>query len=483
MRIDPLPPLKSGLERPISRTSPKMATVKTPALPTLRVGLSGKTDTAKPFNAEKIRKAYFVDGYVRQSNESVVELVMKNGWRLDGEEEPVKYLKKRLYLMGLMAQPAEPFDLTLEKIIRDFIIYANSFVFLGRADTMPLPRTHPISDKGYLAALFPIGAQQIEPAYAKEDPTRQVGWVQSVKQPQGQVTQKLFTMEQILHIYYCREPNTVFGVPTNASAVDDIDMLRQSEEHVLNLIFKNLNPLIHHATPSITNDGQGRPEDIGATKRMYSEMTDGILITPPNHTIKVIGSESQAIRAEGYIKGFRNRGLSGLASSSVLHGDLEGSSAAAAELMTRLHYQKVRHFRWILSVFLTHFLVNPLLQEGGFDPIWNEADTVVWGWNEVDDDWRTKVENHYLNMWDQDAVTFSELRKLLGLPAKAEESELHVHKIKIPQVVAGRIGIDPMGMTEDEIIKLTQQPTKDKTANKSIGGSGASAPSSNQHSQ
>jgi len=123
--------------------------------------------------------------------------------------------------------------------------------------------------------------------------------------------------------------------------------------------------------------------------------------------------------------------------------------------------------------------------EGGYNPILDDQDSVIFTWNEIEIDRRIKEQTHYLNMWSMNGISSEEFRKLARLPVGSPNWEdYYVHKVQIPQVVAAKHGIDPILLSDDELRSTfgMQVATKDKPKKDSIAAQGGNAsPPSNQH--
>lgn len=199
-----------------------------------------------PFDIEAIRNAYLVDGYIRQGIDKYTEILIKEGWKLEGAPEPVKYLQKRLELMAISS--GEPWDLTFERAISDFVRYNNCFFVIVRTtrqDPLPGLNLKSLFGKTPIGAYFNLPTHQMLPEL--DENGNILSWIQQVSN-----RKKIFKPADVLHFSCGKEAGGIWGIPPIVSVIEDIRALRQAEENVLKLIYKHLNPLIHQQTPDIT---------------------------------------------------------------------------------------------------------------------------------------------------------------------------------------------------------------------------------------
>lgn len=448
-------------------------------------GLLRTSGGGAPFDPKTIHSGYLLDCYIRQAVDKYVELLLKEGWTLEGKAEPVEYLYQRFKLMGLMSDPAEPFELVIERIVRDFVKYGNSFITFRRSSFLKNVTDgaiHGLNGKDPIGAYFCLPILQITPESDKDGNI--IGWIQKTSNGAS----KTFKNSDVLHFAYCKEPGEIWGLPFVLPVIEDIKALRQIEESVLKLIYKHLNPLIHQEIPDVTGTGEGRQEDIDdAADAITSMAVDGYIITPPGHKISVIGAESQAIRAEGYIKLFKQRVFSGLGVSALTMGEADGAAIGTADNLTMQMHNKARVFHYILSQYLTAFIINELLLEGGFNPYANPDDVVIWKWNDIETERRIKEQTHWLNAWAMNGISATDLRHKLGFDPESNVNweDFYAHKVQIPQLLASKLGIDPLLLSPNDYLKPADHAvtTRDRIKKDSIIDKGGDAsPPSNQYS-
>ena len=153
-----------------------------------------------------------------------------------------------------------------------------------------------------------------------------------------------------------------------------------------------------------------------------------------------------------------------------------------ADSMEEQVHDAVKYFQKSISNFIQNNLFNELLLEGGFNPILNEGDIVYFVFNEINLETKVKVENHYLNQYQGNAITFEELRQELG--RRADNISLDdvyanavTQKNKMNLVWAGKGMLTPDGTASPE---NGDQKTADKSSDENKQISNTDQPE-NQH--
>jgi hypothetical protein len=445
------------------------ARIKTVANPALKYSVgsgmrASMIGNKPPFDITAVRSSYLVDSYIRQAIDKYVEVIIKEGWNLSGSSDSTKYIQKRLSFVGVAS--GEPWEIILESLIRDYIKYGNSFLVVVRSKTStPIPgmAIKPVNGKSPIIAYFNLPAHEMTPDL--DENGNILGWVQQIG-----TRSKRFSVDDVLHFTYCKEAGGIWGIPPVVSVIEDIRALRQIEENVIKLIYKHLNPLLHQETPDITGSGEGRQEDIDdAINNLKTSAPDGVIVTPPGHKLSVIGAESQAIRAEGYMKYFKQRVFTGLGVSEMAMGENVGASVGTADALTSQMHNRVKMYQLLLSYYITNYIFNELLAEGGYDP-WNiEEDRVVLHWNEIEIERQIKEQTHYLNLWTMNAISHEEFDKRMGINGEDNWADYYVHRVQIPQLIASRTAEDPLDSSLATVKPGNKSSKNSKTTGHGIG--------------
>ena len=384
---------------------------------------------------DRIDRGYKVEGYLREAIDKFVELIIKHGYDFDCEtEEPRAYIKRRLRLMGLMTN--KPFELTINDLVMDVVKYARGGLVKVRGQVVgsikDIPAKGAGEEKNPVLAYFRFDPKRMKKKYSDKTKAH-IGWDYSLKNGKT----KYFQNKDVIFLNYNVQAGEDHGSPIWEPTLDDISAYRQAEEIIFKLLQKHTTPLMHHKVPAIGDTGLSRQEDVDAAAANHMVMApDGFIITGQGHEISMIGAESRAIRAEGYMDMFRSRIFAGTGMNRIVMGESDAVSEGGADAMTTTMHNKAKHIQFQLACQLNSQILNELLLEGGYDPS-NENDVVTWYWHDIETESRLAKENHLIQLWTNNAITENDLRaSLRKKPMSDEEWEnTYVNRVKIPEAI------------------------------------------------
>ena len=120
----------------------------------------------------------------------------------------------------------------------------------------------------------------------------------------------------MVHMVYNRKEGFVFGTPYIVPVLDDIRSLRRMEENIEMLTLSHLYPLFQYIVGSEDHPAEVYEDgttEVDLIKQEIENMpTEGSIVTPERHEIKVLGAEGKALDAQPYLKHFEMRVLAGL---------------------------------------------------------------------------------------------------------------------------------------------------------------------------
>jgi hypothetical protein len=426
--------------------------------------------TVESLKYETIDKAYDIDSYIRAGIDKYVELCVKQGWELDCESpEPREYLTKRFQLIAIMCDKS--FGNMIVELVHDFIKYGNAFWIKVR---QPAPDGVPWLPKQGLNGLQPVvGYFRADPKKMKPISNKSgkqlMAWqfVPEFGKP------KIFNLEDIVHFPFNMQVSTIWGLPSITPVIEDVRAYRQAEEYVIRLLYKHLNPLMHHEVPGVDGEGMGRQEDVDAAYAAHTTVApDGMIVTPPGHKISMVGAESRAIRGEGYMKMLRERIYAGLGLNSVVMGEGQTTSAGSADAMTATMHNRAKLYQRELADILTDKVIYELLLEGGFDPL-NNQDYTRWMFREIEIDTQIKRENHVIQLFTNGLINEDEGRRRIGdkpmTPAARKLKYIYTDKIPVVKAqAAAKAAMGPGGGGGDPTSKTgaaKQVDSKNNPAN------------------
>ena len=214
---------------------------------------------------------------------------------------------------------------------------------------------------------------------------------------------------------------------------------------------------------------QGTDPEIQRAKREVENSTlDGIVITNERTTIKAIGAEGTALNAEGYLKYFEQRVFSALGVSEAQMG--RGGAKQDADSMEAQIHDTVKYIQRVMSIFIREFILNELLMEGGYNPIFNEEDIVTYEFEEISLETKVKKENHEMLKYQSNLTTINEARRKMGMKDNVDdESKLYKDYIET------NARLKEIDRTAEHQVELAKINAANKTTNSSGSNKNASS--------
>ena len=406
--------------------------------------------TAAEYSLTEIQNAIKSDSYIKRFVTDYSQLIFKAGYNIVGENDAAaEYIRKRLRLMSFMTN--ESFDNLMIEIGNDLVAYSNAFLVKSRTDFNGINLSdltiNPVYDNKAVGGYFRIDPSTIE---IQRDTN---GAIKTYQQTLGNDTVKFKTTD-VIHFYIDKEPSNAFGTPRIASALEDVKMLRRIEGNVERLIYRCLFPITQMKVGIPQQGMMATDQEIKEAQQVVEQLVDdGLIITNEKVEFKNLGANNVALNAEPYLNYFEKRVFSALYLSTSMMG--RGGVKQDADSMEEQVHDAVKYFQKSISNFIQNNLFNELLLEGGFNPILNEGDIVYFVFNEINLETKVKVENHYLNQYQGNAITFEELRQELG--RRADNISLDdvyanavTQKNKMDLVWAGKGMLTPDGTASPE---------------------------------
>ena len=370
---------------------------------------SGDFEEAE-FDLAIITEAYNTDSYIRQGVDKYIDQIFKDGYRFYGEDQAiVEYLEQRFQYMA--EATGIPFEVFLMEIAEDVVKFSNCLVAKVRGnDPLLLPPNATvtgINDQDPIVGYFPLNVTQFN---VKRDENGTVEeWQQEVESSGDTVE---FSAEEIIHFYYKREKGNAFGTPFLVPVLDDVRALRQAEENVMKMMYRNIYPFFHVQVG--TDDLSGTDTEISAVEEVINDMeVDGGLVTTNRVTINPVAS-NQVIDASPYLAYLEERVFSGMGVPAVLFGRGNTANRSTSESMASEMSDRINAIQHNIEVFFNNYIIKELLLEGGFDYIVNPQHLVEFKFNDSDYDTKIKKETHAIYQYEHNAITEDEMRNELG---------------------------------------------------------------------
>lgn len=397
----------------------------------LAIGVDGREFEAPEFDLSQIASAYDTEGYVRQAVDKYIEMMFKSGWDLVGKNPAsIEYIKKRFALMAEMTQI--PTDQLFIEIAEDLVKYSNAVIAKRRdkegflsGNTLGT-KVEGLNGQPPISGYFPLNVTTMSVLRDKNGVIR--SWQQEVDGGDKPIK---FKPEDIIHIYYKREKGKAFGTPFLLPVLDDIRALRQAEETVLRLIYRNLNPLLHIVVGTDNIPAQESEVEVVRTEFENMDLEAGF-VTNERVRIEAIASD-KIIDAHSYLKYFEQRVFTGLGVSELMMGRGNTANRSTGDNLSGEFLDRVKAFQRVMAIFVDEFIIKELLMEGGFDPVLNPDDDVDFVFKEIDIDAKIKKENHIVFLYEHNIITEDEARQMLGLDPITDRSKMHMNLVSIPK--------------------------------------------------
>lgn len=391
-----------------------------------------------------IKNAIETDSYLKIAVQKYRQLFFKAGYSYKGKnDEAIEYLQKRFRIMGYCT--GQSMDILFREISGDLIAFSNAFLVKTRIKTIPFVSAKGITSSGQpVGGYFRINPSSIQVQYDDD------GKIKAYKQRTNAGKEKIFQPEDIIHFTFDREAGSIWGVPRWIAALEDIRLLRKIEGNVLSLIYRFAMPL-YQMMIGLTQSGMGgtKTEIDDARREIERAPMDGILITNERAQIKAVGAEGTALDVSTYLGYYENRVFTAINVSQAMMG--RGGSKQDADSMEEQVHNTVKDNQVMFGFQFKDEIINELLLEGGFNPIVSEDDIVELEFNEINLDTKVKMENHELNKFEKNAITFEELRQHLGEKKDdVDESRLYAN------MISQQNAIEQIQVANDGAMELTQ---------------------------
>lgn len=386
----------------------------------------GDTSNTKEYNEPEfdlkmIMEGCNIDGYLRQGVDKFVDQIFKEGFDFYGKDESaVAYVTQRLqYMAEATDMPLEQF---LTEITEDVVKYSNSITVKSRTND---PNAFPpgmtltgVNGKDPVAGYFSLNPTTMKVQRDKNGTI--TGWQQETDESGETVN---FNAEDVVHIYYKREKGNAFGTPFLLPVINDIRSLRETEDNVLKMLYKNIYPFLHAKVG--TSDKTGTTAEVESAQEALEGMEiDGGLVT--SNIIDIVAVDTnKVIDAEPYLRYMEDRVFSGMGIPAIMFGRGETANRNTGDNMTGEMADRVKAFQKVIETNINFKIIKELLYEGGYDPVLNPEHVVEFKFHDSDIESRIKNETHAIYKFEHNAITEPEMRTLLGMEPITDRSQLN----------------------------------------------------------
>jgi len=366
-----------------------------------------------------------VEAYVRQTHRKKIGLGFKEGWDLVGKNiDTLSYIKKRF--AQLEHAQGKPWRLLMKEIFYDLVKHSNAYLVKVRNADVSGGFTRTANGKSIdpIAAYFIMAPETVQ--IAKDNS----GKILKVRQSMPDGRTKTHAPDLVVHFYLDKKTGFSTGTPILTPVKDDIRTLRRIEENIELLVYQNLFPLFQYKVGTEKSPAKTYPDGQTEIDIVHNKLEfmppEGVLVTPERHEISMIGSEGRALRAEGYLKHFKERVMAGLGTSSVDMGEGGTSNRNTADRLSDNLRDDVKSIQDDFEAQFDFFIIRELLLEGKFGAdVLDPENTVHLSFREIDTDRQIAKENHVAQMYTQHIFSEDEARIKIGYdPIPLDDQEV-----------------------------------------------------------
>ena len=353
--------------------------------------------------------------------EAIVAAVFRRKKFLVLKEDPIlksenkrnsDYINKRLLEMEYVSDIT--FNELMDAVAQSLISCNNVFILKNRS--FKSSSGNRVDKKDPLASIHILSPTRLAPV--ENDLGDTVGYTYKSKKS-GKYLQ--LPKDMVYHINMDKKIDVSVGTPPLEAVKDDILSLRQIEESIERLIYKNASPLMHVQVGTDDLPAQILPDGSSEidyyNNLVYNMEDEGGLTTSHRVKISLLGSESQALRIGEYAEYFKKRVLAGLKASSLDIGEAGSISAAGADYVSQVLKEDVIAYQKAIERFFTNKLFNDLLLEADFykDEVRvPREDEVALKLLDSNMDTQIKYESHLANLVNHSLLDRNEFQRLTG---------------------------------------------------------------------
>lgn len=372
------------------------------------------------YQFDEIQIAQDSDSYLFRAIKKTIDRLLTAGWEFVGENpDIVEYIKYRIQFIEIATD--RPWKLQILETAQDLKRYSNCmWVKVRDRKRSPGRVRRSLTDK----ELDPVAGYFILPLETLRFKTKANGEIKKVIQRMPDGKEKQFSPDDIIHLYANKKPGFSVGTPEMFPALDDIALLRRIEENVEELIESSLFPVFHYRIgtdefPERYGPSGEKESDIVREQIEYMP-AGSIYISDHRHEIEALGSEGKALRIDFYLDYFKKRVFAAIGTTNVDMGEGTGATRSTASTMSKSMMMDVEALQETLKIFIDHFVIQELLQEGGYNPIDPEQRVQI-QFGIVDKEDRRADENQEIQKLINNGITHAEFRRNLGLRPMTEE--------------------------------------------------------------
>ncbi len=386
-----------------------------------------------PFNINDIDVMIALDSLVSRAVFRYIQLIFKEGFTLYSKNpDNVEYIRKRFRIWE--SDNGHGLDWVLEKIASDIVRYGNSVMVKSRyrKEQMPLvkmafqPLTNGRTVRG-ITGKNPISNVWWQEMAYMEAKVNDYGIPTVYREVVNSEEKIKWSAKDVWHFTIDRPAKSIWGRSFLLPVIDDVKILRSIEGHILEIVYRYLNPL-YHVKVGASDPDKGLLAQKGEVKEIREIIRntppDGIFVTDGRVEIKDITGTTNRMTGQDYLEYFQKRVLVGLGVSGPVMGIGDQTNRGTSDNLVAQMRDNIRTFQNVLARQVTDQIFDELLEEINIDSRL-EDQRVYLKYNEIDSDLQFKKSNDAVQKFTNNGTTHPEFRRELGYdPVSDEELEL-----------------------------------------------------------
>lgn len=372
------------------------------------------------------------EAYVKQAINRRLSLMFRNGYEIVGEDKNVAYITQRIATLEFVT------DRSFRSLLRDILfclsLQSNCFLLKIRKDGAA-----PVRKKD--GGKVPVSGYAIIPAHSIQ-PIMKAGVIDKWRRyyDMGKAFDD-YGPDEIIHFKWDRKPWHIYGTPRTVAVRDDIYALRRLEENVEMLFINYLFPLFHVKVGTEDNPATYTAEGISEldlVKYQIENMPkEGVYVSDERTAVEVIGAKSEVLDVEFLINHYKQRVFSGLGMSPLDMGAVDAGTRATSDNISQNLKDLVKADVEIFADQVKMYIFKEWFLEGNYSfSVQDAVEGTDLIFHEIDLDNKIKEENHVLNIYNSNLITFQEARKRLKYKEEADQTQLHMDRDTIRLVIA-----------------------------------------------
>ena len=369
---------------------------------------------------------YDTESYVKRAIRRRLSLTFRNGYEVVGRDRDVAYINDRISTMEYVTNCT--FRSLMKKIMFTLYLQGNCFLLKIRKEGATTLKPKESNNNK-----VPVCGYTILPAH-QVLPILKHGIINKWRRyyDTGKFYDEYDTSE-VIHLRLDAKSWHIFGTPSTIAVREDIFALRRLEENTELLFINYLFPLFHVTVG--TEENPATYTDTGESEldlvkfQIENMPKEGVFVTDERNKVEIVGANGTVLDFMSLLTYYKDRVFSGLGMSELDMGATShGGSEKADNISQNLKDSIKADVEDFTDQIKFHIFKEWLLEANYSVSVQEALSALELTFHEIDLDNRIKEENHILNLFNNNLITFPEARQRMRLKPQADQMELHVNR-------------------------------------------------------